>query len=338
VARIDIHIIERNITGCATTEEQSVLHAWLELNQANRDAYFLMKNIWDSCRIKGYSQGDIRREWALLAKQINAVEQRPQQARKARKGSIIRLWMRYAAVFAMAVGMTWAMSSLLRSPEISTPQLTYQQFTVPNGQRTQVILADGTKVWLNAGTTLQYPSDFGVSNRQVILDGEAGFQVVPSDIPFTVAAGKVTITVHGTHFNVRNYSTDDYVETALFEGAVKMQFPKNEVVLKPGELAVYRKEQQTANIKTMPDIAHKFAWSESRLIIDDERLEDIAHMLERWYDVHIAITDDELKDQRYTGKFVYNENISQVMKVISVTTPVQYKIEGREITISKTKN
>ena len=334
MSKINIYIIERNITGCATSEEQSVLLTWLERNNANRDAYFRMKNIWDSCRIKGYSQDEIRREWELLAKRINTIETKPQPA--IRRVLNIRQWMRYAAVFAAAVGLTWALVSLLRSPSEQTPpQIAWQQFTVPNGQRTQVILSDGSKVWINAGTTLQYPSDFGIQNRQVILNGEASFNVTPSDIPFTVTAGELEITVLGTHFNVRNYPTDGYVETALFEGSVKLHTPRNEWIMKPGEAVRYWKEQQTADIKQMPDVAEKFAWNNNHLIINSERLEDIARTLERRYDVRITITSDELKEERYTGKFVYDETIQQVLKVISLTTRLQYKFEGNEITISK---
>jgi len=334
VAKININIIERNITGCATVEEQTALHSWLERDQANRDAYFRMKNIWDSCRIKGYSQDVIRREWELLAKRINAVELHLKPV--FRRTSTIRQWMRYAAVFAVATGLTAALVLLLQSQsEQVTPQITWQQITVPNGQRTQVILSDSSKVWLNAGTILKYPSDFGVQKRQVILDGEASFRVMTADVPFTVMADDVEITVLGTHFNVRNYSTENYVETTLFEGSVKMQTSQKETIMKPGDVATYRKDRQTAEVKQIQDVTDKFAWNNNHLIINGECLEDIARMLERRYDVHIVITNQELKDYRYTGKFVYNETIQQVLKVISLTTKMQYTMEGNEITISK---
>ena len=336
MAKININIIERIITGCATSEEESVLHAWLEYHQANRDAYFRMKNIWDSCRIKGYSQNDIRREWELLAKRINTIEIKPQS--EVRRTRAIRQWMRYAAVFAVAAGLTWTLVWLKQSPQ--PPQLiqqpvTYQQFTVPNGQHTQVTLSDGSTLWLNAGTTLKFPSDFGVHSRQVILNGEASFRVTPSNIPFTVMADEVEITVLGTHFNVRNYSTDNYVETTLLEGSVKLQTPRNELTMKHHEMVTYWKNQQTADIKQIPDAADKFAWNNNRLMINGERLEDIARTLERKYDVHITIADDELKDYRYTGKFVYNEDVKQVLNVISATTSMQYQVDGKKIIISK---
>lgn len=338
MTRININTIERNITGCATSEEKSMLQSWLELDKTNRDAYFRMKNIWDSCRIKGYSQDDIRREWELLARRIHTIEKTPQPV--ASKISIIRPWMRYAAVFAVLFGLSWTLTRLLQSPEQVLPQqaqiITYQQITVPHGQRTHIIMSDSSKIWLNAGTTLRYPSDFGVNNRQVMLNGEASFQVTPSNIPFTVMVDEVEITVLGTHFNVRNYSTDNDVETTLLEGSVRMQTPRNELIMNPGEVATYQKDRQTTDVRKMPDVAHKLAWNNNQLIIDGERLEDIARTLERWYNVHVIITaDHELKDLRYTGKFVYNENVQQVLKVISISTPIKYKIEGDAITISE---
>jgi len=150
-----------------------------------------------------------------------------------------------------------------------------------------------------------------------------------------VTADEVEITVLGTHFNVRNYPTDDYVETTLFEGSVKMQTPRDELIIQPGELATWRKNQQTADVRQVPNIANKLAWNNNQLIFDDERLDDLARTLERWYNVQITIINADLKNYRYTGKFVYNETIHQVLKVISMTTTIKYKIEDDMITISK---
>ena len=337
MSKINIHTIERNIVGCATCEEKSALLAWLDSNKANRDAYFRMKNIWDFCRIRGYSQSEIRHEWELFAKRFNTIELEAKQATCII--SFIRPWMRYAASIAVAVGLTYVLALYVASPkqttELVAQQVTYLKIIVPKGQRTQVILADSSRVWLNAETILEYPSDFNINNRSVILNGEACFQVAPSDIPFTVTADEVQITALGTHFNVRNYSTDDYVETALFEGAVKIQTNQEELIISPGEAVTFLRQLQTTEVRHVPNISNILAWNNNHLIIDSERFEDIARRLERWYDVKITITDEELKNDRYTGKFVYNEDIRQVMRVIAATTPIKYQIEGNVITISK---
>lgn len=332
MASINIFIIERNITGCATDDEQDILYAWLAHSKVNRDTYFQMKNIWDSCRVKNYSQEDIRREWESFVKRHYAVGLKP-----VRKNFTIRAWMRYAAAIAITIGLTGLLTIIRQSPKpiSSQPQLTWQKITVPHGQRTQIILSDGSKVWLNAGTVLQFPSDFGVQTRQVIVEGEAGFLVTPSDIPFQVSADEVEISVLGTHFNVRNYSTDDVVETTLFEGSVSLQTPVDELIMNPGDVAVYQKDKKVAVVGKMTDLSQKSAWYNNQLIINGERLADIANTLERWFDVHITITDHNLQDYRYTGKFVYNETVIQVLKVISATTPIRYKVDGNEIIISK---
>ncbi len=336
MAKINITIIERNIIGNASGEEQKILHSWLCTDKSNRDAYFRMKNIWDSCRIKGYSQDTIRREWELLANRIKTVEIKHRHPVNRRKKIFLQPWLRYAAIFIIASAITWGISRLGHIPGKTDPlQAVYQQIIVPNGQRTQVELSDGTKVWLNAGTTLRYPMDFGVNNRQVMLEGEAGFEVTTTGLPFTVTAGKMRITVLGTHFNVRNYATENYVETSLFEGSVVINDSREELILKPGQIAVYRKDRGQTTVQSDPEIESKSAWNNHQLIIKGERLGYIAQTLERWYDVKITITDDYLKEQRYTGKFVYNENIGQVMKVISATTPIRYEINGRQVTIFK---
>jgi ferric-dicitrate binding protein FerR (iron transport regulator) len=114
-----------------------------------------------------------------------------------------------------------------------------------------------------------------------------------------------------------------------------MQTSRNELLMTPGDVATYWKDRQTADVKQISNVADKFAWSNNHLIISGERLEDIARMLERRYDVRIVIINPELKDDRYTGKFVYNETVQQVLKVISLTTKMQYEIEKNEIIISK---
>lgn len=336
MVKININIIERNITGTASQEEQEILYAWLELSTTNRDTYFRMKNLWDSISIKTYTHEDIRKEWQLLVDRIEKKEIQVSQKTVSARRFSMRSFLRYAAVFILALGLTWTIAYWQQSPKeiVST---VYQQFTVPPGQRTQVVLSDGTKVWLNATTTLKYPVDFGKNSRHVILDGEATFDVTPADMPFTVSADQVTVTVLGTKFNVRGYSNENYIETALVEGTVKMSNAREEVILSPGQVASFLKESEKTIVKEIPEIENKLGWNTNKLIIEGERLADIVKVLERRFDVTITLTDKELNDYRYTGKFVYNENIEQVLQVIAATTAIHYTIDKQQITISKKK-
>lgn len=327
-SKISLHIIEKNILGSASAEEQSRLYEWLESDENNRESYFRMKNIYDSSRMQGYTTEEIRNEWELLLKRINSTIEN-----KKRPSRSFSIWKNYVAIIIAVLALSWTAITLRQSEKT----VIYQQFTVPNGQQTEVILADGSKVWINAGSTLKYPSDFGIKNREVILDGEAGFQVTPSKIPFIVETNDINIKVLGTYFNIRNYASNDFIEISLLKGSIQMHTPQQEFTMKPGEIATYHKQQQTANVKKDANIADKIAWSNKQLIINNERFEEIAHILERWYNIQIVLANDELKEYRYTGKFIYNEKIEQVLEVFRATTPIHYQIEGNKITISKQK-
>ena len=336
MAKININIIERNITGTASFEEQEVLFAWLESNSANQYSYYRMKNIWDSSFVNSYTREDIHKEWQLL---INRMENQKKKNRKtpinSRFFSFTPL-LRYAAIFIFTIGLTWGIIHWQQSNN-DIPDISYQQFIIPPGQRSQVVLSDGTKVWVNAATTLKYPIDFGENNRIVIVDGEATFDVVPTNKPFIVKTDNITITVLGTKFNVRGYSNENYVETALIKGSVKMSSEKEEIILKPGETASYLKENNKISIRKIPEIENKLSWNSNQLIFEGECLKDITRILERWFNVSITIAESELNEYKYTGKFVYNESIQQVLKVIAATTAIQYEINGSEIIISKEK-
>ncbi|GAA3564037.1 FecR family protein [Snuella lapsa] len=219
-------------------------------------------------------------------------------------------------------------------------KLTYNTLTVPYGRRFNVILSDGTHIYLNAGSSLRYPVRFiKGSNREIFLDGEAYFNVTKdSKHPFIVNSNELNIRVLGTQFNVSSYPEDDNVNTVLVEGSVSL-YNKDEVysaptssLLEPGHIAAWNKSNKELRISET-NIAQHTAWIEGRLILNEIRFNDILKKLERQYDVTFVNNYQALEDRYFTARFDI-EDIFQVMKSLSEAASFAYKIEEKEIIIN----
>jgi ferric-dicitrate binding protein FerR (iron transport regulator) len=214
---------------------------------------------------------------------------------------------------------------------------------------------------------LVYPADFTNEERRVTLEGEAYFDVARvRNSPFTVYTQDFKVRVLGTKFNVKSYPNDPTIETTVVEGMVKVESEEpisnfSPVILKPTERLVYKKDSRSVEKGTFSDsgqaveeeklhpvsnreiiITHVntsniTSWKDHLLVFDNETFEEIAVKLSRWYKVQIILQSDELKSQRYTGKFVHNESLSQVLEAIRLTTPINYQIHQNRVEISLIK-
>lgn len=222
---------------------------------------------------------------------------------------------------------------------------------VGNGHRSKIILSDGTAVWLNAGSRLYYPEVFTGGKREVTLDGEGFFDVAKHvDMPFLVHAGKITIKVLGTRFNVKAYRDEPAVSTTLISGKVQVMMdgePDKKIVLSPNEkLTVMNPVPDTGVLqdrvgnalhyqvqgvpKAGDDSLPETAWIENRLAFSNEPFEEVVRMLERRYDVQIEIGDEQLREAHLSGVFE-KETIRQVLDILKMTTKFKYSIEGKKV-------
>lgn len=222
---------------------------------------------------------------------------------------------------------------------------------VGNGGRSKIILSDGTMVWLNAGSRLYYPDVFVGGKREVRLEGEAFFDVAKHiGMPFLVHAGKVTIRVLGTRFNVKAYEGEPAVTTTLISGKVQVTMDEEQekkIVLSPNEKltvmnavpeneAAAGREENALHylVQGVPraggDSLPETAWVEDRLVFSNETFDEVARMLERRYDVQIDITDVQLKEAHLSGVFE-KETIQQVLDILRMTTKFNYSIEGKKV-------
>lgn len=235
-------------------------------------------------------------------------------------------------------------------------------FTTKPGAKQTISLSDGTKVYLNSGSTLRLSDGFGKTDRKVFLVGEGGFDVIHNTrLPFTVSVDKYDVNVTGTFFNVRAYPSDKTTETSLLRGKVDILIkdgssnplrmslkPKQKFVLDTetgGQIKGSNDAEESEN-KASPHIAIEAlsynrdsvnietAWIQNTLIIEEETFEMLKEKLERWYNVRLIFKDEKVKQYGFTGTF-RDENIEQVLKAFKDSYFFNYTIEGTDIIISK---
>lgn len=230
---------------------------------------------------------------------------------------------KYAAMALILVASTvWAM--LYLSDTVTEPDM--NTLHVPAGQRAQITLQDGTEVWLNAQSTMRYPSHFSKKNRVVEIIGEAFFDVAEEKKrPFIVSTQHIDIKVLGTQFNVYSYPGAGYIQTDLVEGSVKVYQTDDEesgIVLKPDEQVIIRGNNMTVSDINNPE---HLLWRNGIYSFNNERLIVIIEKLQLYYDVKIVVEDPEIFDVRYTGKFRQRDSIDEILRIIQKIHP--FKIE-----------
>jgi ferric-dicitrate binding protein FerR (iron transport regulator) len=199
----------------------------------------------------------------------------------------------------------------------------------PAGFRMNIELGDGTKVWLNNGSKLRYPYRFAGKNRKVFLTGEAYFKVAHnSKVPFIVETNNMEVKATGTTFNVSAYPEEGIVETTLVEGKVILyDKARNKEIkaLSPSECLKFNSEKNKYSLES-GEITEKYtAWKDGMLVFKNDSIAEIARKLEQWYGVDVKITNEKVKDFTCTATF-YDETLSQVLDLMSLPSPVSYKL------------
>lgn len=204
----------------------------------------------------------------------------------------------------------------------------------PRGGEYQVILPDGTRVWLNAASSLRYPAVFAGNERRVELRGEAYFEVVHNEkMPFRVESNMQEVEVLGTHFNINSYADDRVIRTTLLEGSVNVsagnKLPSR--ILKPGQQAVVGQKGVSMRVRNV-DVEESIAWKNGYFLFNNENIQSIMRKISRWYDV-----DVEYKGKIPAGGFGGNvsktKNISEVLRILELTKAVHFKVQGRRVTV-----
>ncbi|WP_207536452.1 FecR family protein [Desertivirga arenae] len=212
--------------------------------------------------------------------------------------------------------------------------------STPRGGHYRLTLPDGSKVWLNAASSIRFPTRFSATERKVLVEGEAYFEIeklnLPGGkgkVPFQVVSGTQIIEVLGTKFNLNSYADENAIVTTLIEGAVKVrsaESPALETVLRPGQQSVLPRDGQLIGV-SYADTETAVAWKEGYFRFDKKDLRAIMRQISRWYDVEVEYAAPVTTEQ-YVGKIKRSEEVSGVLRVLQLGD-VRFTINGRKITV-----
>ncbi len=361
---ISERIIIKYFEGKATQQETRLLSEWLDHSKSNRQIFAALKKAHIETEVNAmHDSPAVNDAYKRFLDHINKYEKIKASGRKKKIVYLKSLILRYAAVFVivLSIGTGSYFLGFNSSPGADNK---FCEVNVPYGSRSAVILSDGSKIWLNAGSKIKYNRHFDKSSREIFLEGEAYFNVKKTKNPFIVYTSHIDIHVMGTTFNVKSYPDEDNIVATLVEGNIRIESKKSDspVYLKPNEkltfhkpdsatkVSYYKKESESDQNrpKTSPDVTipnrttqgiqikrnvntdEYTSWKEGTLIFNKEPLESLARKLERKYDITFSFENDELKNYSYSGT-LRDFPLEQVLKALELTSPIIYSINEKTV-------
>ncbi len=363
-------LMARSLAKEATAEEMLQLQALLRHHPTLHQQYDLLSRIWNDKQHQAPDEEEARsaiRKIISKAGDDTAIYYHDPFAviEQARRASRRRVWIG-VLLLVLGIGISTGIlyngkkASAVASGEGSADRET---LVVKNGSRSRFVLSDGSTVWLNGGSSLQYLTDFTGPTREVRLEGEAYFDVVKKDgKPFIVHTGDVDIKVLGTSFNIKSYPEDATVEATLYHGAVQVTrpaVPGKAIRLRPNEKLIIKRmtgsraEAASAGISparnadntytlTYIDSTKKVnerfetAWLYSRLEFRGDSFEELARKLERWYNITIVFKDEKVKKLHFNGSF-RQETVEQAFLALKEANSFTYQINNHEISVASSE-
>jgi ferric-dicitrate binding protein FerR (iron transport regulator) len=324
-------ILFKYISDQADDNEKRKVQEWSTVSEERKHELSRMKNSWVLASLSNEIDPIIKeRAIQLILDKIKTLN------RKNNFRDVRIKWMKYAATILLIIGLSVASGYFISVSKFSNSSFT--EVIVPNGERSKVILPDGSIVWLNGGSQLKFESAFQSGKRNVVLVGEAFFEVAPNKShPFLVGTNsKLQVEVLGTSFNVCSYPDDKIITTYLASGKVKISINgEDDVFLKPSEVLKFEKSSGEMIKQTIGDDRF-FDWTRGILNIKGETIEELAKKLERRFDVGILFGDNEVRNHIYSG-VIKDENLNTVLEALKFASSLEYEQNGKIITIYSQK-
>ncbi len=285
----------------SSLEEEIQIRQWMERSSENEEIFFRERKLFDAATI-------------LISNKKSDTKQ------KKLKTFALEI-LKIASAILLTLGIGYFYSDYKDSQK----NIAMQSITVPSGQRINISLPDGTNVWLNARSTLKYPTSFNTNQRIIELDGEAYFEVIENKkIPFIVQTLKADVEVLGTTFDIDAYSDKEKFETTLMEGSVKVSAknreentiiltPNNKVSLINGEFVIEKVDDFTS-----------YRWIEGLICFKDEHFNNIMKEFEKYYGVSIQVNNKKVQQYTFTGKFRHTDGIDHVLRVLQKDIKFKY--------------
>lgn len=290
-----------------------------------------MKKLAQELNTPGFGKTFMEEQWDNAEATMNAfvrerIFENIKEDIKPRRSYHFKKWLQAAAIIIAVVSTS--LSVYLYYNEKMPADMT---FKVEKGQKASMTLSDGTRVWLNSGTTVTYGKKFNDEERVVSLDGEAYFEVAHNaEAPFVVDCNGLYVRALGTSFNIKSYHDDQNIQTSLINGKVEISDKSKKLILTPNQSLSYNRYSHKM-IKSDEDDCGQFAeWRNNQLYFDSQSFSDIVLTLERNYNVKFVFKSESLKKYRYTGT-VGNTSIDSMLQLFSMTSPLVYHINGNTI-------
>ena len=325
----DIEILfAKYFAGDADEAQRKEVEEWISRSDENRKEFERYRSLWQRTEVAArYSDAEVEQ----------ALDQTKKNIPDFRKRRTLTLLRQVAAVLIVSLLISSVynyLGSEKKAQSYSEPAM--QEVTAFNGMATRIELPDGSTVDLYPGSKLTFPLSFTSELREVKLSGEGYFSVKHNEkIPFVVKTAEIDVKVLGTKFNLKANADEDYVETILVEGKVRLEKEvKGKCValktLKPADRAVYKLREGKIEVFREKNLQKYLAWKKGTLVFDADPLENVVKELERWYNVDIVIKDASLKKHKVTGKFE-GEPIDEVLSLLQYSSGFRYKIEKRKM-------
>ena len=310
------------LKGTASEAEKNDFYQTMEEDSAQREIFISYKNLYAVSNIDQTKHSDIQKDsfnrfWS--------------KANSAKGFRIFEFWYRYAAIFVVALLLGFMMQYLIPKQQQIQGFARQIEYTSEKGSVSTIHLEDGSSIWLSSASKLIIRNN---PDGEMIakLNGEAYFDLVPDPArKLTVDLGGLKVRDIGTKFNIRAYSSESGIYTSLVDGKVDLYNLENKAVLsmKPGEYSQFNKNDgQMAVLQRDPTIAT--AWKDGKFVFIDKSLVEICRELENWYNVEIIISNPKLANTRYTSVIKRTTTVSMVMKMLTLTDQINYKITDRK--------
>jgi ferric-dicitrate binding protein FerR (iron transport regulator) len=317
----------RYFRGEISRPDESHLFDFLKQDISNREK---LRN-WEQEWIATESASCSDKEWKSLERRMKAIEAINQHEFIPKRRSLWRPISAVAAVALILISTSVAIKYYIASEK---PNLHHFTTEAPKGERSKIVLPDGTTVLLNAGSKLNYSNEFNDKNRKVELVGEGYFEVTKKDgNKFTVHTRGYDVVVKGTKFDVAAYPQDSLVTTTLIEGKVELNYQNRVIAMLPGQTMSLNTNTNTIKQLSTQTWENSGAWVENRIEYDDITLKQLASILSIQYNVEIHIGNKRLEGKTFNISLRNKENIQEIMNVISELTHTRISYKEKDIYI-----
>jgi len=333
---IDWELILKDLTGMANQRDRELLSRWLNASVENENTFDKIKQVWNTPDASLPSP-NLKDAWMKIKQRANIQEPNLTTLHSVRpenkKSALIKYVLESRLLLVAAVLILFIITSyfLFKIPT----QIEMKDFNVSTGDIQSINLMGGSKVTLDAGSTLRFPKHFADKNREVYLNGEGFFEIFPNpDKPFIVRTNNAVITVLGTAFNIRAWGQYKQTTVTVEHGKVSLKMvnntkPGNEITLTKNQMSILREGENPTSPQNI-NIADFTSWQQRRMYFKSVPLQEVLDQLERWYGLEFQLPDKSAGSNRVTI-YIENKPIAEILNVIALMNNYKYIRDGKKV-------